>query len=151
MKHNQILIIILIGLITLGTGFFGGIKYQERQSVKTVGFSRFGNFVNQGERGSTNQRVGMNRGLGGSAISGEVISVTDSSVTVKLSDGSSKIIILAGSTTINKTEAGSKTDLAQGTKVVIFGSTNSDGSVTAQNIQIGGMFMQKALPTGVQK
>lgn len=151
MKNNQVVIIVLIGIIALGAGFFGGIKYQERQLSKNVGFSRFGNLTNQGDRGQMGQRVGGGRGMGGSAVGGEIISVTDTSVTVKLPDGSSKIIILANSTTINKTEASSKTDLTEGTKVVIFGPTNADGSITAQNIQIGGMFMQKTVPPGGQK
>jgi len=57
-------------------------------------------------------------------------------ITVKLEDGSSKIILLSEKTSINKASEGSITDLTAGEKVAVFGTTNADGSVTAQNIQI---------------
>jgi len=57
-------------------------------------------------------------------------------ITVKLPDGSSKIILLSEKTSINKASEGSVADLVVGEKVAVFGTTNTDGSVTAQNIQI---------------
>ena len=67
-------------------------------------------------------------------------------MTVKLQDGGSKIVILTDSTAINKSAEGSREDLKIGGKVGVFGTENSDGSVTAQNIQLdptrGGMFGQ---------
>ncbi|MCL4366320.1 DUF5666 domain-containing protein [Patescibacteria group bacterium] len=58
------------------------------------------------------------------------------SITVKLSDGSSKIILLSAQTQLNKAEVAAKSDLAVGERVAVFGSVNSDGSVNAQNIQL---------------
>jgi hypothetical protein len=54
-----------------------------------------------------------------------------------LPDDSSKIILLTDTSEINKTEEGSIEDLSEGTKITVFGQENSDGSITAQNIQIG--------------
>ena len=47
-----------------------------------------------------------------------------------------KIVLVDSSTQITKTVAGTAGDLSVGTSVTISGSANSDGSITAQNIQI---------------
>ncbi len=73
---------------------------------------------------------------GGGQVLGEITSVDDKSITVKNQDGSSKIVILSDKTEINKASEAAKTDLKIGEKVSAFGTTNSDGSVTAQNIQL---------------
>ena len=51
-------------------------------------------------------------------------------------DGSSKIAILTNNTVYNKSAKGTKDDLKTGEQVGVFGSTNPDGSVTAQDVQI---------------
>jgi len=43
---------------------------------------------------------------------------------------------MSDATQINQVASATKSDLKVGTTVVVFGQTNSDGSVTAQNIQI---------------
>jgi len=57
-------------------------------------------------------------------------------MTVKLQDGSSKIIILAGSTTYMKEASSTKDDYrnSNGKR-----TSNSDGSVTAQSVQSGNL------------
>jgi hypothetical protein len=127
MKNNLIIVAIIIAIIAGAAGFFGGIKYQQS---KTPSFSR--NF--QGQRGQPN---GNNANQGLRPVSGTIISQDETSITVKLADESSKIILLTDNSTINKTEEGSKEDLTEGTEVTVFGQANSDGSITAQNIQIG--------------
>jgi len=57
-----------------------------------------------------------------------------------LQDGSSRIVIVSETTQINKAEQATKTDLKIGEKVAVFGQENSDGSVTAQNIQLNPTF-----------
>lgn len=134
MKNNQVVIIILVAVLGLGLGFYGGTKYQQMQRAMMTGRSNLqagqpGNANRGGQRGQGNFR-------GGNAVAGEIISISDSSITVKLADGSSKIVLLGASTPINKESAGARTDLTMGTKVAVFGTTNSDGSVTAQTVQI---------------
>jgi hypothetical protein len=63
----------------------------------------------------------------------------DKSITVKEQDASTKIIILSDTTTFSKSADGSKGDLKTGITVAAFGTPNSDGSVTAQNVQINPM------------
>ena len=74
-------------------------------------------------------------------VRGQIVSSGDNTITVKLSDGSSKIVDLTSQTKINKATTGSVSDLKTGTTVTAIGTTNSDGSVTAQDVTIGnGMF-----------
>ena len=78
--------------------------------------------------------------MGGRPVVGEIISLDDKSITVKLQDGSSKIILLPESVTVSKTDSGSKADLKNGINVGIIGTENQDGSITAQNVQINPAF-----------
>lgn len=125
MKSNTIVIILLVAIIVGGGSFFAGMKYQQSKSP------RFGNF--QGIRsGQFQQRMGS----GFRSVNGEIISVDDKSITVKLADNSSKIVLMTDRTAINKSAEGSKEDLKVGEKVTAFGTENSDGSITAQNMQL---------------
>jgi hypothetical protein len=104
------------------------------------------NFMGQrsesaGAPGGRFQGRGVGSSQGIMPVSGEIISQDDTSITVKLQDGSSKIVILSGNTNINKSSEGSKSDLKTGERVTAFGTTNSDGSITAQNVSIGGNMM----------
>lgn len=136
MKNQVIIITILVAIIAGGAGFFGGMQYQKSQRPN------FANGQFNGANGQTRQggqgfggRVGQN----GGAVLGEITSADDKSITVKLMDGSSKIVILSGSTSINKQANGTKDDFKTGTNVAVFGQANSDGSVTAQSIQLNPM------------
>lgn len=70
---------------------------------------------------------------------GEIISTDGTSMTVKLADGSTKIVLYSDSTMVNKAAQGSKDDLKNQEHVVVIGTTNPDGSITATSIQLGQM------------
>jgi len=129
MKNNSLVITIVIAVLVGALGFFGGMKYQQRRVVAFRG-QVMGNFAS-----GTRQNQGRG-GMFDRPVSGEIIAFDDKSITVKLTDGSSKIVILSDKTTVNKDSEGSKGDLKEGVKVAAFGTENSDGSVTATNIQI---------------
>lgn len=74
---------------------------------------------------------------GGNIITGSIIAADDTSVTVKTSDGGTKIILTSASTSITKTTAGSLSDLVVGENVLISGTTNADNTVTASSIVLG--------------
>lgn len=139
---NKQTIIVAVIVIVVGAGaFFGGMKYQQLQAA-AASISTQGQFGNRfgGRFG------GM--GMGGNArfgapTAGTIVRVQDGTITVQLSDGSSKLIILNNSTKIVKTQVAKSTDLTEGTKVAIFGTTNADGSINAQNIQINPQFRQR--------
>ena len=132
MKNNQILIFLVLLVIVGGGAFFGGMKFQESKQT-SLGQQGFGGRNSQsGTRGAV--MGGRNGAL--RPVSGEIISTDDTSLTVKMQDGSSRIVLVNDKTTINKAESATKADLKAGEKVAVFGSTNTDGSVSAQNIQL---------------
>lgn len=132
MKNNSILLIVIALIVGGAAGFFGGIKYQQK---KLTGIT--GNDLGTG-RFPGGLRAGRSNGGQGTfrPTTGKIVSFDDKSITVELQDGSTKIVLLSDKTQINKAEKATKNDLREGTQVAIFGMTNSDGSVTAQNIQL---------------
>lgn len=127
-------IAVTIAVLTLIVGFAGGYFFRNYRLTKTRQ-----NFTGQFQRtGNSSQNQG-NR-LGGRPVVGEIISRDDKSLTVKMTDGSSKIVILSDSTSYSKTDTVNIDELKVGTQVGVFGTDNSDGSVTAQNIQLNPQF-----------
>ena len=151
--------VIAVAVIVGGGAFYGGMKYTEGKSPAGQ-FSR-GDFQNlspeerqqrfQGlganvgdafggdhEGGSGFRGVGFGFGEGGSRpLTGEVISQGDDSLTIKLSDGSTKIVFVSDSTQITKSVDGAFSDLATGEQIFVGGTENPDGSYTANTIQLG--------------
>lgn len=124
----MVLLILVFGAV----GFFAGMKYQQS---KTTSFA--GQFAG-GQGGLRNGRTGVGTGnrVGFRPVAGEIISADDKSITVKLQDDSSKIVLINDKTVINEAQTVNKSELKVGEKVSVFGSENTDGSVTAQNIQL---------------
>jgi hypothetical protein len=100
-------------------------------------------FQNSGRNGANGGAPGFifggngPRGSGGNLVTGSIISADGSSITVKTADGSTKIVLVSGSTTVTKSEQGSVTDLTTGQNVIVTGTSNSDGTVTATRVQVG--------------
>jgi hypothetical protein len=125
----------IIGVVIVaGAAFYGGTLYAKSSSPARGQFAA-GTEAGQFARGGAGTRA-IGAGAGGGFTAGEIISKDASSVTIKMQDGSSKIVVLAPSTQITKSAEGSIDDLATGTNITVTGSANSDGSVTAQMVQI---------------
>lgn len=121
-------IIVLTAIVFGIGGFGGGVKFQQSQVQPTSpAGTRQNRFPGQGQNGMR-------------PVAGEILSVDEKSLTVKLADGSSKIILLSGKTTLNKAAEATTSDLKIGLRVAVFGTVNPDGSVTAQNVQISPTF-----------
>lgn len=131
---NIVIAVIVTAVVAGGAGFFGGMKFGTSQNANNRNVMANGQFgANSNRQGS----VAANRlKNGGGFINGEILSKDDKSITVKDRTGGSKIIFFAPSTTIGKTTDGTSSDLTIGQTVMASGTANSDGSVTAQSIQI---------------
>jgi beta-lactamase superfamily II metal-dependent hydrolase len=121
-----IVCLVLIAAVGVGS-FFGGMKFQQTKNPSPRQFQ-----AGQG-RGGQFQGANQNQFR---PVNGDIVSSDDKSITVKLQDGSSKIVIYSDSTTVNKTSEGSRDDLKVGEKVMVIGTVGSDETVTAQSIQL---------------
>lgn len=131
MKNN--LVITIVAAIVVGAlSFYGGTIYQKSQpAVRGT----------QAGAQAANGRQARNGGANGSRpVNGEIVSVGEKSISVKLQDGSSKIVLLTDKTSINKAADATVSDIKSGERVAAFGTDNSDGSITATNIQLNPTF-----------
>jgi hypothetical protein len=130
MKQNMIVTLLVVAVVVGAAGFYGGMKYQQSKS----GAGR--QFGAQGGRGFGGSGAGGANGGRFRPVTGAILSSDANSLTVKLTDGSTKIVLLTSSTQINKAQKAAQSDLTVGTQVAVFGTNNTDGSVTAQNVQL---------------
>ncbi|MFA4827017.1 MAG: DUF5666 domain-containing protein [Candidatus Shapirobacteria bacterium] len=140
MKSTNILLAVLILILVGGGAFFAGTKYQQSKTPQVGARGQFGN----GQTGGNRQGTGMR----GGAVVGEIQSLDSNTLTIKTQDGGSKIVILSDLTKINKAAEATKNDLMTGQTVSIFGTANTDGSVTAQNIQLNPIMRAPGNSTG---
>lgn len=146
---NLPVIVVAVSVIAGGVGFFGGMQYQKSNTVAQGpgGQMRDGSF---GER--PDGAVGMNGGVPGMAgggvtpVSGEIVDVDDSSITVQTRDGGNKIVIYSGSTTVNTTTEGSAADLVAGEEIMVIGTEGDNDTITAETISIGSTGFRGGMP-----
>lgn len=155
--NKLITTIIAVAVIVGGVAFYGGIKYTEgknpRGRFSQADFQnlspeerqqRFqGLGANVGDAFGDHDRGGSFRGGrfgsgadGSRPLAGEIISQGDDSLTIKLSEGSTKIVFVSDSTEITKSIEGTISDLSEGEQIFVNGTENPDGSYTAQMIQL---------------
>jgi len=140
--NKKFLITILVIIVVGGGAFYGGMIYGKSKVNLAKAFQNMTPEqrqqlfqANVGSAASNFQ--GRNgRGTGVNFLLGEVIAKDDKSLTLKMQDGSSKIVFFSDSTTISKTTDGSLSDIEIGKQVSINGQQNSDGSYTANTIQL---------------
>lgn len=152
--------------VVVGAGaFYGGMQYAQSKSPRGPGqeFQDLRNLAPEERRerlqqlGGQGFRGGRFGGAGGDFTLGEIIAKDEQRITVKLSnprlpDGQarqpggqapetasaagSKIIFYSAATEIGKFTSGAPSDLEVGKTVTVSGTANTDGSITAQSIQI---------------
>jgi hypothetical protein len=130
----------IVGIIVLVAVFYEGVSYGKGQTTLT---SPIGGQAFSGTRGT--RGTGS---FGGGFTVGQIIAKDTTSITVQLmapsgangasstAQSGSKIVFFDGNTKITKTVDGTPADLAIGTQVSVSGTANSDGSVSAQTVQI---------------
>jgi hypothetical protein len=135
MNKKYVVLGVVAALIIAGGSFYGGTVYANSKTPAR------GNFQAGMQSGSARPigQGGMGTGMrtvGGGFTAGEIISKDATSITVKLPDGGSKIVFFSGSTVVSKSASGTTNDLTVGAQITVTGTTNSDGSVTAQSVQM---------------
>jgi hypothetical protein len=112
--------LIITAVIFSGLGYYAGMKKSSSDSPRQF---------QGGQRAS--------RGFGGGGVTqGEVISFDNQMLTLKGRDGGSKVIVVTDTTKVLKSVTGVKSDVKTGSSVVIMGTQNSDGSITAETLQL---------------
>ena len=112
LKNRKTIILVASFVIVALISFCIGSKYSKSKNIE--------NILNM-QGGKFSQQMGMR---------------DNTSITLKLRDGGSKIVFYTDKTTIAKTVDGILDDLAVGKQVNVIGTTNPDGSVSAQSVQI---------------
>ncbi|MFA5000704.1 MAG: hypothetical protein WC531_00545 [Candidatus Paceibacterota bacterium] len=125
--------IIIGALIIIALAFFGGYKYGQSGSNSN---RANGNIPANFMAGAGARRSSNVAGGGGAMVVGQVLSQDATSLTLKLSNGGSRIVLVSTSTDVQKMVKGNLSDLVAGTSVSVNGPTNADGSLTAQSIQL---------------
>jgi len=133
MNKQTITYIIIAIVIAGGGGFYGGMQYDTNRNKNQLP----SNFAEsrRNQNGNSTGLIG-GRQLGDGLINGEILSKDASSITVKLRDGGAKIILLSANTSISKSVDGSLDDLVVGENIMVTGSANADGSLTAESISL---------------
>lgn len=129
-KPTKIIVILALAAAL----FYGGFAYGASSSSGSApaGASAFGS-ARSGTKPTAN---GTGEFSGGSATVGTVVSSDATSITVALKSGGSVVAFYSTSTPITKITAGSPSDMAAGADITVFGTTNSDGSITASSVQL---------------
>ncbi len=133
-ENNKKIGLIVVGVAMLAVVFYIGMSYgKSKIPSRSQGGQGAQTFGQNGRSGASGVRGG---GSFGSMTAGEILSKDAQSMTVKLRDGSSKIVFYTDKISVEKNVSGTSSDLVVGKQISITGTTNSDGSITAQSVQI---------------
>lgn len=125
----------MTGIVALvvgaGLGYAGATAFAKSATPSFTGSS----FARGGMGSTTGMRGGFGGGSGG-LVMGTVAAKDSESITVDTRDGSSHVILVTPNTTVSKSVTGTLDDVSVGNTVIVSGTTNSDGSVSASNVQI---------------
>jgi hypothetical protein len=128
-------------VIALVVGF--GAGYFAHSSSGTTGGYAAG-MGRTGGAGFTGARGGM--AGGGGFLAGTVAAEDSGSITLDTRDGSSHVVLLTPATTVSKSVTGTLSDVSVGSTIIVSGTTNSDGSVSASLIQLRPATMGSTTP-----
>jgi hypothetical protein len=153
MSKNPMITLIVValvaGLVGGGIGFAAGKMPQfSGASLAANGsagqFAGTGTAANGQSRGNLRMMGNSQSGTGTNGAgnfmrngaSGQISSIDATSLTVKMADGSSRIVLFSDKTTYENTTKATKDDLKTGAQVRVIGTANADGSVTAANVTL---------------
>lgn len=129
-KYKTHIIWAIVVIVALAGGFFWGKA--SGAAARASGFS--GAFNSSSTRGFV--RTGSGAATAGAGAIGQITAIGSSSLTLQLANGNSEVVLYSASTPVMTETTVSPSALSVGTNVVVAGTTNSDGSVTATTIDI---------------
>ena len=116
----------LAGAVVIAAVFFFIGRASAKPAMPTSPF---------GGQGGMMQNGGMRRNAGNNAM-GTILSSDATSITLQTRGGGSKTILISSSTQVLKSAPGTRGDLANGTNVIVNGTPNADGSISASTVSI---------------
>ena len=126
---------VIVAIVFGSGGYYFGSRSVSQSSTQAQ-------LAQNGTGFATRAGAASRAGFGGATF-GTILSSGNGSITLQLMGGTSsnaesgtKIVLVNSSTQIEKMASGSLSDLTDGTTVSVNGTANSDGSITATNIQI---------------
>ena len=122
---------VLVLVVVAGLSFYGGLKYGESKGMASQASV---NGSGRAMSGAGGRGMGARGGAG--FTGGQVLSIDATSMTLQARDGSSRIIFFTSATPIMKEVGGKVSDVVVGSNVNVTGTPNTDGSITAQSIQL---------------
>lgn len=136
MKKQIIITGIVCAIIFGGVGYALGKKYSvpSPQSTNDMGVR-----PGMGKGGAGMPRQNRMEGF----TTGEVLAKDDTSITLKLRDGSTKIIFVSPSTELTRPVKSTISDVTIGVMVMAQGKEGADGTITATSLQV-----RENLPSG---
>ena len=151
-KALQIIIVLVIVIVVAAGSFYAGTVYAQQQATanRAAQFAgRQGQFPGldgdnadgnapQFQQGGRAGNLGGNRtaGQGGGGTFGQIAEIDGGTLTITTRDGNQIKVLVTDTTLIEKYASVSATELETGETVIISGSANEDGSITARSLQV---------------
>ncbi len=120
-------VVIVVGILLAVGIFYGGFAFGSSKAAAPASGTRNQNF--------SGARM-MMQGNRANLVIGNIISKDDTSITISMPTGGSRIVFISPTTAVMKSVAGSLDDLKVGNTVTVQGNTNSANGITADSIQI---------------
>lgn len=156
MSKTTTIIVFIVALLVVGAGaFFGGMTFGKAQAAtnQQAQFQRFasragqfpgnGQFPGGAQASGTPQAGAAGQGFARGGTVGTVEQIDGNTLIVSTTDGPVKVQI-TDTTLIQKTTEITAAELEKGSSVIVTGSRNDDGSITARSIMPAGNFGTQA-------
>ena len=145
-KTLKIILGVIVVLAIAGASFYGGTVYGESQAADSVtaapaGFPA-GAIPFDGQPGDFQGRRAQGQGEAGGFAApagmtfGEIESIDGNTLTLTTQAGGAMTVLVTDTTLIEKNASVAVSDLVAGDTVIVSGSDNDDGSITARSVQV---------------
>ncbi len=121
-------------VVVFGLGFLTSYLVMPKAAAPRGNMAAYGGGASGFGQGSTRSQSGRVRGAG--FVTGSLLKKDATSMTVQTRDGSTKLILVTSSTKAMQMADTTIDQFNQGSNVMVNGTANSDGSITAQTVQL---------------